>query len=179
MNLFEPIINWFREGWSRLKPFFVVDAFETAGVLRFGKYHRTAPPGLHWKIPFVDDPIELTTCRTTVRLPPQYLTTKDDVAVAVAAIIAYEIVDVKPYITGIFDQHDVLCDVTMGAIRKTVAEANYKDLVENPPEEKVATAVRRKANRFGFSIDSVTFTSFTKARPIMLITQSVLTNLDN
>jgi len=179
VNFFEPIFNWLRDTWTGLKPFFVVDVFETAGVLRFGKYHRTAMPGLHWKIPFVDVPIEITSCRTTVRLPAQYLTTRDDVQVAVAAIIAYEITDVKPYISGIFDQHDVLCDVTMGAIRRAVAESEYKDLVENPPEDKVATAVRRKANRFGFSIDSVTFTSFTKARPLMLITQSVMANLDN
>lgn len=179
MNPFEKLFDLLRDAWVGLKPFFVVDVYETAGVLRFGKYHRTAPPGLHWKIPFVDAPVEITTCRTTVRLPTQYLTTKDDVAVAVAAIIAYEIVDVKPYITGIFDQHDVLCDVTMGAIRQAVAMAGYKDLVENPPEERVATAVRRKANRFGFSIDSVTFTNFTKARPLMLITQSAITNLDN
>jgi membrane protease subunit HflK len=179
MNPFEKLLDLLRDAWVNAKPFFVVDAFETSGVLRFGVYHRTAAPGFHWKIPFVDVPFEITTCATTVRLPAQYLTTKDDVSVAVAAIIAYKIVDVKPYITGIYDQHDVLCDVTMGAIRKTVAEANYKDLVDNPPEEKVATAVRRKANRYGFAIDSVTFTNFTKARPIMLISQETIANLDN
>jgi len=179
VNPLEKLFELVRDAWAGVKPFFVIDAYETAGVLRLGKYHRTAGPGLHWKLPFVDVPIEITTCATTVRLPAQYLTTKDDVSVAVAAIVAYKIVDVKPYITGIFDQHDVLCDVTMGAIRRAVAETAYKDLVENPPEERVATAVRRKANRFGFSIDAVTFTSFTKARPLMLITQSVLTSLDN
>ena len=177
--MIEKLIELLKEAWSGVKPFFVVDAFEKAGILRLGKYHRTAEPGLHWKIPFVDVPFETTTCMTTVRLPAQYLTTKDNVPVAVAAIIAYRIVDVKPYITGIFDQHDVLCDVTMGAIRRHVADSLYADLVANPPEEKVATAVRRKANRYGFEIDAVTFTSFTRARPLMLITQQVLANLDN
>jgi membrane protease subunit HflK len=177
--MFDRILDWIDKGWKHLKPFFVVDAFEKAGVLRFGKYHRTAEPGFHWKLPFADEPWEVTTCVTTVRLPAQYLTTKDDASVALAAIIKYEIVDVEPYITGIFDQHDVLCDVTMGAIRKHIAEADYIDLVSNPPEEKVATAVRRAAHRYGFKIHEVTFTSFTKARPLMLITQNVLTSLDN
>lgn len=177
--MFERIFDWIDRGWGHLKPFFVVDAFERAGVLRLGRFQRSAQPGFHWKIPFLDAVIEITACVTTVRLPAQYLTTQDDVQVALAAIIKYEIVDVEPYITGIFDQHDVLCDVTMGAIRRQVSENVYKDLVANPPEEKVATAVRRAAHRYGFKIHEVTFTSFTKARPIMLISQSVMRDLDN
>lgn len=177
--MFERLLDLLVQAWTGLKPFFVVDVFEKAGVLRFGKYHRSAEPGIHWKIPFVDVPLELTACVTTVRLPTQYLTTKDDVQVALAAIVKYEVKDVRPYITGIFDQHDVLCDVTMGAIRKHTAETEYAELVANPPEAKVATAVRRAANRYGFEIHDVTFTSFTKARPLMLISQSILKDLDN
>src|SRR5438309_2066325 len=124
--MFDRILEWIDHGWQHIKPFFVVDAWETVGVLRFGKFHRTAAPGFHWKIPFVDDPHQVTSCVTTVRLPAQYLTTKDDVQVALAAIIRYEIKNVQPYICGIFDQHDVLCDVTMGAIRRRVKEANYQ-----------------------------------------------------
>jgi regulator of protease activity HflC (stomatin/prohibitin superfamily) len=177
--MFDRILDWVDKGWHHLKPFVVVDAWETVGILRLGRFHKTAKPGFHWKIPFVDDVIEITSCVTTVRLPAQYLTTKDDVSIALAAIIKYEIKDIQPYITGIFDQHDVLCDVTMGAIRRRVQETNYQTLVENPPEKQVATDVRREANRYGFEIHYVTFTSLTKARPIMLIQQSVLANLDN
>lgn len=177
--MFERLIDLVIQTWSGFKPFFVVDAFETAGVLRFGRYNRTAHAGFHWKIPFAEVPIEITTCVTTVRLPAQYLTTKDNVQVALAAIVKYEITDVQPYITGIFDQHDALCDVTMGAIRRAVVESEYAALVDNPPEEKVATAVRRAVNRYGFKIHEVTFTSFTRARPFMLISQSVMRDLDN
>lgn len=177
--MFERIFDWIDRGWGYIRPWFICDAYERVGVLRFGQFHKEYGPGIHWKIPFADKPIEITACVTTVRLPAQYLTTKDDISVALAAIIKYEVVKVEAYITGIFDQHDVLCDVTMGAIRKHVAEANYADLVANPPEKQVATAVRRAANRYGFEIHEVTFTSFTKARPIMLISQSVLKDLDN
>lgn len=177
--MFDRILDWIGTGWHHIKPFVVVDAWETVGILRLGQFYKTAKPGLHWKIPFIDDTIEITSCVTTVRLPAQYLTTKDDVQIALAAIIKYEIKDIQPYITGIFDQHDVLCDVTMGAIRRRVIETNYRDLVENPPEKQVATDVRRQANRYGFEIHEVTFVSFTKARPIMLIQQQVISNLDN
>ena len=177
--MFEKLIEWLVEVRDGIKPFFVVDVFEHAGVLRFGRYHRTVGPGLHWKIPFVDKPWEVTTCVTTVRLPAQYLTTRDGVPVSLASIVKYEIVDVEPYIKDIFDQHDVLCDVTMGAIRRAVSESEYQALIANPPEAQVATAVRRAAHRYGFKIHEVTFTSFTKARPLMLISQTPVKELDN
>jgi regulator of protease activity HflC (stomatin/prohibitin superfamily) len=178
--MFDRIIDIIVQGWSAIRPWFVVDVYEKAGVLRFGGWNRAANPGkLHWKWPFIEKVIEITACVTTVRLPAQYLTTKDDFQVALAAIVKYEVKDVEPYITGIYDQHDVLCDVTMGAIRRYVAEQDYADLVQNPPEDKVATAVRRKANKYGFEIHEVTFTSFTRARPFMLISQSVFKELDN
>lgn len=177
--MFERLLDLLISLWGQLKPLYIVDVYELAGVLRFGKYHRSAAPGLHWKIPFCERVVEVTACVTTVRLPAQPLTTKDDVAVTIASIVKYQVVNVEPYVTGIFDQHDVLVDVTMGEIRRLVAEANYADLVQAPPEDQVLRKVRAEVNRYGFKVHSITFTAFTRARPIMLISQSVLKDLDN
>jgi regulator of protease activity HflC (stomatin/prohibitin superfamily) len=177
--LFDRIYDWIDRGWGYIRPWFVVDVYETVALLRVGRFKRACPPGLHWKIPFFDHPIEITTCLTTVRLPAQPLTTKDDVAVTVQAIIKYSITDVEKYITQIFDQNDVLCDVTMGAIRRHTAESNYKELLLDPPEQKVTTHIRREAKKYGFEVDMVTFTAFTRSRPITLIQQTVLKDLAN
>jgi membrane protease subunit HflK len=180
VDIFGSLIQWVRDGWSKIKPFFVVDVFETAGVLRFGEYHRTAAPGFHWKIPFVDDPIEITTVEQTWRSPAQPLTTKDDVAVTVMTVVRYSIRDVKPYITLIFDQHDVLADRTMGLVRRHVARSTYLDLVAaEEPEKVIATALKRAVGKYGFEVEEVTFTGFTKARPLMLITQAVQADMVN
>lgn len=177
--MFEYIVSLVRDGWGWLKPYFIVDVYELVAVLRFGRFNRAAGPGIHWKIPFADKPIEITACLTTVRLPAQPLTSRDDVAVTIEAIVKYSIVDVEKYITQIFDQNDVLCDVTMGAIRKHVADADYAELVANPPEAKITTLVRREVKKFGFEVEAVTFVAFTRARPITLITQTVLKDLGN
>jgi len=180
VNPFERLLDLIRDAWSGFKPFFVVDAFETAGVLRFGKYHRTAFPGLHWKLPFIDVPIEITTVETTWHSPAQPLTTKDDVPVTVMTVVRYSIRDVQPYITKIYDQKDVLADRTMGLVRRLVARSTYRELVDNEePEKDIATKLRRAGSKYGFEVEEVTFTGFTKARPLMLITQSVLASLEN
>lgn len=178
--MFDRILDWIDRGWGWIKPFYVVDVFEKAGVLRFGRFHRKAGPGFHWKIPFCEHVMEVTAVETTWRSTAQPLTTKDDVTVAVSTVVRYEVEDVEPYITGIYDQHDVLADRTMGLVRRLVARSAYKELLEmDEPEKQIATALRRAVGKYGFKIHEVTFTAFTKARPIMWITQSVTASLDN
>lgn len=178
--MFERIFDWIDRGWGLLKPFFIVDCFEKAGVLRFGRYNRSAMPGYHWKIPLVEKVLEVTAVETTWHSPAQPLTTKDDVAVTVQTVVRYEVEDPEKYITRIFDQRDVLADRTMGAVRRLVARRTYRDLVDaEEPEKEIATLVKRAVHKYGFLIHDVTFTAFTKARPIMLISQSVLKDLDN
>ena len=176
--MFEQLIDLLIQLWDKASPGFIVDAYQDAGVLRFGRYNRTCAPGFHWKIPFVEKAIEVTTCLTTMRLPPQTLTTADGKVVVVTAIVRFRVRDVKPFITDIFDQHDALGDVTMGAIRGAVREHTLEELVANPPEDKIATKVRRTVSKYGFDVDAVTFSDLAQVRSFRLITAHPA-NLDN
>lgn len=176
--MFDKIFEWVGHGWDFIKPFAVVNEWQTGSILRFGKYARTIKPGFHWKIPFAEVAYDFDTAITTVHLPTQPLTTDDDVQVSIRAIIKYEIVDVQPYLIEIMDQHDVLLDITMGAIQKYIAKSKYDDLVHKLPEAEIATAVRREVHRYGFKIHAITFTAFTKARPFMLLNQNATKDIE-
>lgn len=176
--MFERLIDLIIQFGTRLTPCQIVQVYEGGVVLRFGCYHRTVQPGLAWKWPVIESIFTANTVLTTVRLPPQTLTTKDDIGVVVAAIIKYQVVDVKPYVTEIWDQHDVLMDVTMGAIRQAVVEMNYHDLINGAPEKRVQDAVRAEVNQYGFRIRKITFTDMGKVRSFRLIQQAAV-NIDN
>jgi membrane protease subunit HflK len=49
--------------------FFTVAPHEQAVVLRFGKYHTTEGPGLHFKIPLVDQAVRVDISEQSLRLP--------------------------------------------------------------------------------------------------------------
>ena len=176
--MFERLIDLLLAAGERLLPFFVVHVYQGAGVLRFGKYNRTCGPGLHWKIPFVEEAIEQMTCTTTMRLPPQTLTTRDGKAIVVAAVVRYSVRDVQPYISLIYDQHDALADTTMGAIRQAVRDMSFDELLSSPPEKGIATAVRRAVGRYGIEVEAVTFTDLAAVRSFRLI-QASPKDLDN
>lgn len=172
--MFEKFFEFIVQCWERLSPFEVIDAYQAGGVLRFGKYHRTLVPGLHMKWPIAERVVVVETCITTLRLPPQTLTTKDDVSVVVQAMIKYQILvdKLEAYITEIWDQTDVLADVAMGAIRTEVGKLNYAELVTEKPEQKVVEAARNEVNRYGFKLHRITFTDLGRMRSLRLITRT-------
>lgn len=155
--------------WDRLAAAEIVDVYSGAGMLRWGKYHRTLEPGFHWKWPIAERAIEVLTCETTQRVPPQSLTTKDGVSIIVTCIVRYQISDVEKYVSLIWDQQDVLLDVTAGAVRKATCEMNWADLLATPPEDAVLKLVRAAVNKYGFKIHAVTFTDLVKAHSIRLV----------
>jgi membrane protease subunit HflK len=75
------------EPWQRLIPYlpwaigllillglifdasYTVEPHEQAVVLRFGKYHATTPPGLHFKMPWVDQVMKVSVEEHGLRLP--------------------------------------------------------------------------------------------------------------
>jgi membrane protease subunit HflK len=48
---------------------YTVEAHEEAVVMRFGKYHATVGPGLHLKVPFVDEAVIVDVAEHSLRLP--------------------------------------------------------------------------------------------------------------
>jgi membrane protease subunit HflK len=48
---------------------YTVEPYEQAVVLRFGKYHATTMPGLHWKLPLVDEVLKVSVEEHGLRLP--------------------------------------------------------------------------------------------------------------
>jgi len=176
--MFERLIDLLLTAGERLLPFFVVHVYQHASVLRFGKYQRTCGPGLHWKIPFADEIYEFVTCMTTMRLPPQTLTTADGKAIVVSTVVRYKIRDVEPFLSLVSDRQDALADITMGEVRRVVREQTFESLLSSPPEDGIATAVRRRVGRYGFDVEAVTFIDLAAIRSFRLVQQAPK-DLDN
>jgi regulator of protease activity HflC (stomatin/prohibitin superfamily) len=176
--MLEKLIDLLLQLGSVASPLVVVHAWQGAAVLRFGRYHRTLEPGFHWKIPFLEDALEAETCVTTMRLPPQSLTTKDKVEVVVSCIIKYQIKDLRPYVCDIYDQKDVMGDVTMGAIGRTVRQHTYEELTGGTPEADVVVEVRKAVNKYGFRIEQITFIDLCRAKSLRLVAAAAK-DLDN
>lgn len=76
-------------------PFRIVRPWEKGLIERLGRFLRTADSGLTVVLPFVERMIKVDMREQVVDVPPQEVITKDNVVVAVDAVVYYEVTD--PY----------------------------------------------------------------------------------
>ncbi len=168
--MFDKVLELAAQFWETLLPWIVIAEYEGGVVLRLGRFRRTIGPGLSWKIPVADHVLITHTAVTTMELRAQTLTTRDDKAVVVSAIVKYRIRNVKPFLLEIGDAADVLKDVTMGAIKDAINNAPYADIYGAAKiEDRVLDMVRREVNQYGFQIFKVTFADQGRVRSFRMI----------
>lgn len=167
--MFDRLWDWLAQARDHVLPFVVIVAYQNAGVFRWGKYHRTLAPGFHWKIPLMDEVVQADVCTTTMRLPPQTLTTKDGKSIVAAVIVNYQIVDVRPYLCDITDQRDVLIDNVMGAVLLAIGSQAWEASLREPPERFIMNLARDRVARYGIRVNAVTFIDLGYVKSIRLI----------
>ena len=173
-RLIDLISNWLEQ----LLPFFIVRDYEEAVVLRFGKFHRVAKPGFHWRIPFVDEPMEQHVVITTLSLPPQSLYTKDKQNIVVKGVIKYRISDIQTFVLEVYDAQDTISDMTQSIIKNIIMDKTLDECVDPEIENTLAKKARVEAKKLGVEIQQVTLTDLAPIRSFRLINDTVINKLD-
>lgn len=136
-----------------LKSFYTVDPNEQAVVLRFGEYHATTLPGLHFCVPLVDEVLKVSIEEHTVRLPvgvggkrpgsvseeETLMLTGDLNAASVEWTVQWKVNEPKDYLFSFFKggNPDYIEDVI-----KTVAQTVMNRLVGDYSIDEVLTTKR-------------------------------------
>lgn len=154
--MFDKLIEIISRFWRDLMPFVIIEQWNEAIHLRFGKYHRNLKPGIWVKIPLLDSTIETPVITQSVNLPAQTLTTLDEQPIVLKAIIRYHITDVTKYLLSVMHANDVVIDTTQGIIRDVVEMTTWEDLVN--VNEIITNEVKQFVEKWGIGIEAVTIT---------------------
>ena len=137
-------------------PFVIIEQWNGAVQLRYGKWIRNLSGGIHFKIPFFDSIIECPVITQSVNLPSQTLTTLDDESIVLKSIIRYRVSNIQTYLLGVMHANDVLIDTTQGMIRDVVELTTWDDLVD--VNETITNKVKEYVVRWGIEVEAVTIT---------------------
>jgi membrane protease subunit HflK len=135
--------------------FYTVDANEQAVVLRFGKYHETVDPGAHFRVPFIDQVLTVSTEERTARLPgieatgdlaavqlPEDQTlmlTGDLNAATVEWTVQWRVRDAKDFLFAFYDRRD---DAVFERVFRTAAQSTMNRLIGDYSVDEVLTDKR-------------------------------------
>jgi len=176
--MFDRLIDLISEWIEKIIPFFIVMEYEEAVVLRFGKFHKVAKTGLHFRIPIVDEFMTNHVVVTTLSLPPQSLYTKDKQNIVVKGVIKYRIADVQTFLLEVYDAQDALSDMTQSIIKNVVMDKSLEECIDTEIDNLLSKKARVEAKKWGVEIQQVTLTDLAPIRSFRLINDTVVNKLD-
>ena len=137
-------------------PFVIIEQWNAAVQLRYGKWIKNLSGGIHFKIPFFDSVIECPVITQSVNLPSQTLTTLDEESIVLKAIIRYRVSNIQTYLLSVMHANDVLIDTTQGIIRDVVEMTTWPGLVD--VNSQITNEVKEYVVKWGIEIEAVTIT---------------------
>ena len=105
----------------------IVSPYEKGVIERLGRYQRTAQPGLHIIIPFVDTMRKVDMREQVVDVQPQEVITKDNVVVTVDAIVYYEATDPVKLTYNVADFYNAATKLAQTNLRNVVGETELDE----------------------------------------------------
>ena len=166
--------------WGIFSTYYTVPADSVAVLLRFGKFHSIEQPGLHFKLPFGIDELELVAVKRELKLEfgfgtegstnpdqvgeePQLeksMVTGDLNAALVEWIVQYRIDDPQLYLFHAREPGWTLRDLSEAVMRETVGDRTVDDVITVGRQEIETTALVRlkelaKIYQLGLAVDQV------------------------
>ncbi len=158
--------------------FYTIEPGEQGVVLRFGKYNKTAQPGLNFKIPLIDEVVKVdvetvrkeefgfrtkTPARQTVYQRTGYdseslMLTADKNVIDVEWIVQYKVQDPFDFIFKVRDISQAVRDLSETAIRRIVGNMDFDYLLSNRDILAAATAkeLQSALNNYQSGVDIMT-----------------------
>jgi len=159
----------------------IVRQAEVQVIERFGKYHRTLTPGLHFLIPFVDVPRKVNwryvdsrygssetyvrsvvTSRIDMRehvidFGRQACITSDTVQISVDALVYFQISDPRLAVFNIQNLPDAIELLTQSTLRNIIANLSLDDTFSSREQinDQLLSTIVRDAERWGVTITRV------------------------
>jgi regulator of protease activity HflC (stomatin/prohibitin superfamily) len=167
--MLDKIFQFLASIWNEIVPCIIVRQYQTGAKLHLGKFKELLGPGLHWKIPLIQQ-VELTvTLLTTMALGSQSLTTKDNKNVVVSGVIKYKISDLQKFYTEVYDAPDAIADMTQSIIKNIILNHTWEECLEEGLDSDITKKARVEAKKWGLEVYSVTLTSLGQIKTIRLI----------
>lgn len=131
---------------------YTVDSAERGVELRFGEYHKTTMPGLHWHMPFPIDTVEkvdVDRSRTARDASGStHMLTKDENIISIAVAVQYRIKNPEDYLFNVllpdYESNQMIAtvyNVMRSAVREVVGRSTMDSII-GADREKMAPDIQ-------------------------------------
>ncbi len=154
-----------------IKPWVVVNGYEEAIILRWGKYHRTLKPGTYWKWMIADYAMTDHVKPDTMEIPPITITTADGKPVSIGMIIHYDITDLRKFLVENNDSRSNMLQLGAAELSDHLEDIVWTDIKKKTTKNAVLRKIAPYFDDMGVRILDLKFKDKVEVRPYKLFTE--------
>lgn len=135
----------------------ILNQWEKGVVLTLGKYSATLEPGLNFVIPLIQNLIRVDMRIRTLDIPKQEAMTKDNVPVAVNAVVYFKVEKAEDAVLKIQDYQYAVAQYAQTALRDVVGNSSMDEVLTDRDKiaEQIRSIVDQETNAWGVDISSI------------------------
>ncbi len=139
----------------------VVKEWERLIVLRLGKFVGIRGPGLVFLVPFIDKGLIVDLRLLTVDVPKQEVITKDNVTVAVDAVVYFRVVDPEKAVMKVKDYYYAVALLAQTVLRDVIGQSELDEVLTRREElnKRIQRIMDETTSPWGIKVSMVTIKS--------------------
>lgn len=162
----QELLHFLLDQFWELCPLFRVEEWELGMLVRGGKILRELAPGIHWKVPYLDEIKTHTSAEVVIDLATAAVETSDGIPFAVSANIAYCMESIAANYRAVWDGEESLQRLALGRIASYLAEKDAAHLRADRGalERRLRTDLNRSVKDWGLNVTRVHLTDCVRIR---------------
>lgn len=160
-----------------IKPWTLVNQYEEAIILRFGKYHRTLKPGLHPKWPLAEYHISAQVKEETIEGKAINITTADGKTISMSGIVTYDVEDIRKFLLDNNDSVSNLGHIIRAKMSEHLEDVRWEDIKKKTTRNAVRRLLTTEALDLGVKVKDFDFGDKCEIRAYKFFTDGEKSNL--
>ena len=135
----------------------IVAQWERMIVLRLGKFHSVAGPGLRLLIPVIDTPLLVEMRVQTVPIAQQQAITQDNVPVVVNGVIFFNVVDPEAASLKVQDYRAAIWRLAQATLRDVAGRLSLDELLSHQVrlESEITANIAAQSKSWGLHVEAI------------------------
>lgn len=114
----------------------LINQYERAVTLRLGKYKKQIKPGIHTRIPFMDNVLVIDIREKVTEFTAERMLTKDNIPVTIDAILRYKIIEERANdaLLNVENFNEMIQQVSQTTLRNNIGSSKFQEILSKREE---------------------------------------------
>lgn len=139
--------------------FIIINQYERAIILRVGVYRGQVKPGIHTRLPLIDNILVIDIREKVREFNAEKMLTKDNVPVTIDAILRYKIIEEKSNdaLLNVENFNEMIKQVSQTTLRNNIGSSNFQEILSKREEinHNIKSIISKEAENWGVMVTGV------------------------